>query len=389
MKTYRYRPLVGLFIALVSLFIMFFGASIIHAQAPVVPVELTGAIEAMDATSITISGQLIDISTAEINVTLAVGLIVKAEGTVENGQFVARQVNAVDTTTPLTNSIEIVGTLSALDGSNATVAGMTFDISAAEMGAGVVVGEIVKVHASFANGVWSANEIQLQPASTDDNGNDNQPSVDFTNGEIEIVGSLEAIGADSITVSGAVISTAGAEIKGTLVVGETVKVHASSVDGVVTAREVEVVVADDHSNDDDHSDDSAIVIPADCVPAQPAGWTTYTIQPGDSLSAIAIGSMSTLGDVALANCISDPRMIVAGSTIFVPQTPIIVNNGGSDDGSNHDSNDDNGSGSHSSDDGSNHDSNDDKGGDNHGSDNSGHGSDDSGSHDSGDDSKGD
>lgn len=70
--------------------------------------------------------------------------------------------------------------------------------------------------------------------------------------ETEITGVLEKITSGSVVVSGQTISIVGAEIKNPLVVGGSVKVHASTVNGVLTAREIESVPtagADDNNND--------------------------------------------------------------------------------------------------------------------------------------------
>lgn len=58
-----------------------------------------------------------------------------------------------------------------------------------------------------------------------------------------------------------------------------------------------------------------------CVPQQPDGWTTYQIQPGDTLPGIAAAIGSTVDALATANCIEDTGLIIAGAILFVPQQP--------------------------------------------------------------------
>lgn len=52
---------------------------------------------------------------------------------------------------------------------------------------------------------------------------------------------------------------------------------------------------------------------------QPPGWTTYRIQSGDTLSAIALNVGIELAELAAVNCIENPRIVVVGALIFVPR----------------------------------------------------------------------
>jgi LysM repeat protein len=371
-------------------------------------VELVGLIEALDMDSITVNGQRILVAAAEINTPLQLGAAVKVEAQVQADLSIrARQINAItgeDNDDMLPGEIEITGLLSAFDDSTMTIAGLIIDVRGAEIKAGVVVGEVVRVHASLqVNNQLQAREVEryaghddddssLNDNAADDNANTNDNSNDnfdddnsslndnmaFTQGEFELRGTLTSIGADFIVVQGQNISTVGAEIKGTLTLGAMVKVHLSLVNGAWVAREVEMAVRTREDDDDDRDDDDSVVVPANCVVSQPAGWTTYTIQAGDTLSGIAQRSGSTVAELALANCITDARFIVVGMTLFVPHpvAPALTNQDGSDDdddrgsGSN-DNDDDNGSGSD----------------DNHDNDSSGSGSNDN-DDDNGDDDDG-
>ncbi len=351
------------------------GMTIMAQSTTTNEVELVGLIEAMDMDSITVNGQRILVAGAEIKTALQLGAAVKVEAQVQADLSIrARQINPVtpDDDDRLPGEIEITGLLTAFDGSTMTVAGLAVDVRGAEIKAGVVVGAVVKVHASLgAGGMLKARQVSLPAAqgTDDDNSNTNDNSagdnsnsnsntnsndnsdddnsnlndnVAFAQGEFELRGTLTSIGADFIVVQGQTISIIGAEIKGTLTVGATVKVHLSLVNGTLVAREVEMAVRTRRSGDDDRSDDDNsnvntnrndnVVVPANCVVSQPAGWTTYTIRAGDTLSSIAQRSGSSVSELALVNCIREARFIVVGATLFVPRpvAPVMSNQNGND-----------------------------------------------------------
>lgn len=64
--------------------------------------------------------------------------------------------------------------------------------------------------------------------------------------------------------------------------------------------------------------------PAACVPTQPNGWQTYTIRSGETLFRIAQGSGSSIDELSRVNCIDNPAVIIAGTTLFVPRIPVIA-----------------------------------------------------------------
>ncbi len=214
-------------------------------------VEFIGEITELTDTSITVNGQVIDVTTAEISVILEVGAVVKVEGTLNpDGTIVAREVQAVDDSL-LSNEAEIIGILESLDDTTAIINTFSFDVTTAEVQLGVAVGQLVKVHASYdaETGVWVARELELFVPDDDD--------VPPANGEFEFTGTLEDMGDGFIVVAGLTVDTTTAEVKGTLLVGAVVKVHASWVDGALVAREVENAAMTDDFGDDDQSDDNS------------------------------------------------------------------------------------------------------------------------------------
>ncbi len=52
----------------------------------------------------------------------------------------------------------------------------------------------------------------------------------------------------------------------------------------------------------------------------PNGWVAYTVQPGDTLAAIAANYNLTAQQLASANCLQNPDLIYEGEIIAVPGT---------------------------------------------------------------------
>ncbi len=272
-----------------------------------------------------------------------------------------------------TAELQIVGTVTAINAKSITVGTQSFDISAAEVKVGVAVGQLVKIHATQnTSGQWVAREVELSQPTVSQTPVPNITATPAPINAFEITGAITAINGTSITVGGHSIDISNAEIKNSLAVNDSVKIHVIVLNNQWIAREVESA-----------SIPVTVTLAANCTPAQPAGWVSYTVQSGDTLSSISFGSNSTLQAVASANCINNPRSLQVGQTIFVAQQPILVqSNGGhgQDDGAGHDLNDDHG-GNNATDDHGNHNGSDDNGNHSGSDDNGNHsGSDDSGSH---------
>lgn len=336
-------------LAVLIMLITLLSASFAGAQStsstPATEVEFIGLVEAMTLDTITVNQQVIDISNAEFTVAISLGTSVKIEGTLlPDGSIVAREVKAPEAVgSILPGEFEIVGVLTSIEGGNFVIGQMLVDASFAEIKPGVALGELVKAHVSQnADGSLIAREIE--PVSDDDsddnanlNTNDNQAGANDDNSndnsmlisgdEVEIVGTLTGMTADSVTVGGQTISIAGAEIDDMLILGALVKVHLTSDNGQLVAREIELARAQDRdrerddNRDDDNENDNNAVVPPGCVPTQPAGWTTYTVRPGDTLSGIAAATGANLSNMAQVNCIANAAQIRVGQPLFVPRAP--------------------------------------------------------------------
>jgi LysM repeat protein len=60
---------------------------------------------------------------------------------------------------------------------------------------------------------------------------------------------------------------------------------------------------------------------AGCVPTAPAGWVTFTVQAGDTLSGLAAQTGISLDQLMQVNCLTDSRLIVAGQILLLPFDP--------------------------------------------------------------------
>jgi hypothetical protein len=54
----------------------------------------------------------------------------------------------------------------------------------------------------------------------------------------------------------------------------------------------------------------------------PQGWTSYTVQAGNTLFAISLATNSSIDELRAANCIENIDNIQAGDIIFVPRAPL-------------------------------------------------------------------
>ncbi len=66
----------------------------------------------------------------------------------------------------------------------------------------------------------------------------------------------------------------------------------------------------------------APVTPSSTPCAVRSDWSIYTVASGDTLSDIAERTESTLSDLSLANCLSNPDSIYPGQQLRVPRQPV-------------------------------------------------------------------
>jgi hypothetical protein len=145
------------------------------AQSASQKIEIVGNIQAAASGTITVNGLIVNISGAEIKTALTVGRLVKVEGFLfEDGAIRAYEVDAAELDDDR-DQLEIVGVLEAIAAGQMTVAGVVFDVSRAEVTRGLVVGDLVKVHASQSTtGQWVAREVERFVSGGDDSSNDSQ-----------------------------------------------------------------------------------------------------------------------------------------------------------------------------------------------------------------------
>lgn len=244
-------------------------------------VEVVGSITSVTGgTAITVNGLSIDVSRAERQVPLVVGAAVKVEGTLQpNGTVLARQVKAAEDTGVQPGEVEVVGTLRGLFGTTATMDGFIFDLSSAEIEPGLTAGALVKVHARLGlGGTWIAREIErfdprtrampeshiAIPAGAEcsqchtDGRQGALPAgvFDIDDNELEITGTLDAVGTGYIVVAGQRYDTSRAEVKGALLAGALVKFELTRLaGGTLIVREIKPASFDDIWDDLDDNDD--------------------------------------------------------------------------------------------------------------------------------------
>lgn len=112
--------------------------------------------------------------------------------------------------------------------------------------------------------------------------------------------------------------TPGAEAAG---VGDTVIVEVLITDGgqTVLAQQISVVF-------DQPDAPTPTVTPTTSAAAcaLPAGWVSYSVRSGDTLSLLAAATNSTVDALAEANCIENARFISVGQSIYLPSIPIFA-----------------------------------------------------------------
>lgn len=245
-----------------------------------------------------------------------------------------------DTTpTPTANdTFELTGTLQSINLQEIVIDGITVDIRIADLGTRLTLGEIVRVEGTLEGGTFTAREVGPprlpDPAATPEvtAGEASGASNNRDDDDFEFRGIIDSVGEGFVIVSGQRVEIASStEIEAPLTAGQLVKVEGRLEGGIFAAREIETP-DDDGFFDSDRNDrdDDNLNIPADCVVNAPAGWVSYTIRPGETISSIAARSGSRVSELVRANCLDDPRFIVAGSSLLLPRIPTSFPGGGNE-----------------------------------------------------------
>lgn len=245
------------------------GAAQAKTSNPVI--ELTGAVEAMTANNWTVGGKVVNISPAtDIKGNFGLGDNVKvqagitAEGMLEAEEIDAAEQSSGDQGKHLGQELEFKGTISAMAADSWTVDGKVVMITPDTKIQGTfIVGDLVKIHAFFdANGNLVARvitpvdeltetpeasetpEATEAPEETEAPEATEAPDVN----KVEFTGAVEAMAADMWTIGGKQVAVnADTEIKGTIVVGDMVKVEAvAATDGSLTALEIKLADSGPH-----------------------------------------------------------------------------------------------------------------------------------------------
>jgi hypothetical protein len=155
--------------------------------------------------------------------------------------------------------LEFSGAIEDMGADGWTVAGVSFDVTnSTELNGNFELGDNVKVHAQLGSeDQLTAREIEFLK---DELGDDKDlEDEDLDDDEDEFTGVIDSMSDGTWVIDGTPVAINGAtEIKGDFSQGDLVKVHASQVDGTLTAREIEFAEEDDLNDDDemdDHEDD--------------------------------------------------------------------------------------------------------------------------------------
>ncbi len=228
------------------------------------------------------------------------------------------------TATVEVDSFELTGVLDSISNQQVVIDGITVDITIAELNTRLTLGDVVTIRGSLEGGVFTAREVN--PADR----LDSTPNrIDDDDDNFEIIGAIESVDDGFIVVSGqqfaldmddVEISRSAPELS----VGQVIRLEGTVVEGAFNIREVGSPDDDDDFDDNDDLGDrnfDSLTVPEDCVVNAPAGWVSYTIRPGDSISSIAARSSSDVAQLIQVNCLANPRFIVAGTQLFVARQP--------------------------------------------------------------------
>lgn len=178
------------------------------------------------------------------------------------------------------NEFEFYGTVQAIDSASWMIADQLIKIDGVtQIDAGIVVGDTVKVEGTLQDGSLLANKIEKDSSLSPESSETPAPAGQ----EVEISGLLQAINGGIYVVGGVEYHTNSAtEIKGVLVVGDFVKVHASlQADGTYLAREIEKSDDDDGISSSETPEMSETPEASETPDMDDDEFETETPEPGD------------------------------------------------------------------------------------------------------------
>jgi hypothetical protein len=215
-------------------------------------IEIRGTLDSVDTASITVAGKVVAIlPETELKGTFVAGDMVKVQAAITaSGDLVAREIEPLSAESEHSGDpsghTEFTGLVESIALDSWTVGGTALAIAPqTEIKDAIVVGDLVKVEATTGtDGALTATEIRLAGSEEHDSG------------KLEFTGLVEAIAADSWMVDGKALAiTTRTEINGSIIVGDLVKVEATTgTDGVLTALEIKLADAEDDSKDVDSHD---------------------------------------------------------------------------------------------------------------------------------------
>ena len=224
-------------------------------------VEFVGVVESMDGDQWVIDGQIVFVAGAEVEGTIQVGDLVKVEAWDNgDGTFTAKEIylasadDLADASDSDIQEVEFTGTVESMDGDQWVIDGKVVIVSGAEIEHIIQVGDVVRVEAwDNGDGTYIAFEIELLSA---DDLADEDDMDDMDKEDVEFTGTVESMDGDQWIIDGKTVFVTGAEIEGTIQVGDLVKVEAwDNGDGTFTAKEIKLVSGDDASDDDVDDDE--------------------------------------------------------------------------------------------------------------------------------------
>ncbi|MCC6805389.1 MAG: hypothetical protein IT319_21090 [Anaerolineae bacterium] len=257
--------LIGIGLLLLALTI----GSVSAQDAGGLTIEFFGTVQSASGTVAAINGQIVDVSSAQINAPLVAGTTVRVHATLAaDGRLIARE---IDPAAPglIPGIVEIEGTITAVNGSAITIGGALFDIASAGISDQLAVGQMVRVYAvAAAPRQWNAllvvnAGILQQPATLAAIPEATAiPAVLATpevGEDFEIFGTVTAFDGTSITIDGQRFIVGSARLDSGIAVGVAVRMEIRVINGQWVIEEIETAnrVGDDRGGSGRSSDDAA------------------------------------------------------------------------------------------------------------------------------------